>query len=186
MSTGKSMDLSKFNNTNFHRGAPKLKEVLWIIVSTFLFKNSLFVFNGFKVFILRLFGANIGIGVVIKPNINVKFPWKLSIGNNTWIGEEVWIDNLEEVTICDNVCISQGALLLCGNHDYTSTSFDLMVKEIKIESGAWIGAKSVVCPGVLIGSHAILTVGSVATKPLEAYSIYQGNPAVKIKERVFK
>ena len=139
-----------------------------------------------KVAILRLFGAKIGANVTLKPGVNIKYPWKLKVGNNCWIGENAWIDNLDDVTLEDNVCISQGAFLLCGNHDYKSTTFDLMIGPITIESGAWIGAKSIVCPGVSIGSHAILSVGSLANKDLEAYTIYKGNPAVKCKERIIE
>jgi putative colanic acid biosynthesis acetyltransferase WcaF len=136
-----------------------------------------------KVVLLRLFGAKIGKGVVIKPNVNIKYPWLLEIGSYVWIGEQVWIDNLANVIIGDHVCISQGALLLCGNHNYKKPSFDLLVGKITIEEGAWIGAKAVVCPNVTVHSHAILSVVSVATKNLEPYAIYQGNPAIKIRDR---
>jgi putative colanic acid biosynthesis acetyltransferase WcaF len=107
----------------------------------------------------------------------------LEIGSHVWIGENVWIDNLAKVTIESNVCISQGAMLLCGNHNYKKTTFDLIIGEIYLKEGSWIGAKSIVCPGVTLHSHAILAVGSVANKNLDAYGIYQGNPAVKIRER---
>lgn len=130
-----------------------------------------------------MFGAKIGKGVCIKQRVNIKYPWNLEIGNNVWIGEMVWIDNLADVRLEDNVCLSQGAMLLCGNHDYRKTSFDLIVRPIILEEGVWIGARSVVCPGVTVQSHALLTVNSVATGHLEPYSIYQGNPAVKIRER---
>jgi putative colanic acid biosynthesis acetyltransferase WcaF len=136
------------------------------------------------VFLLRVFGAQIGTGVVIKPAVNIKYPWRLKIGNHVWIGEQVWIDNLENITIGDHVCISQGAMLLCGNHNYKRTTFDLLVGKIVLEDGAWIGAQTVVCPGVTCKSHSLLTVGSIATSNLNAYTIYQGNPAVAIKERV--
>jgi putative colanic acid biosynthesis acetyltransferase WcaF len=87
------------------------------------------------------------------------------------------------VTIADHVCLSQEAYLLTGNHNYKLPSFDLIVKPITLEEGVWIGARSVVCPGVICGSHSVLSVGSVTSKNLDNYSIYQGNPAVKIKER---
>jgi putative colanic acid biosynthesis acetyltransferase WcaF len=132
---------------------------------------------------LRLFGAKIGSGVVIKPKVNIKYPWRLTIGNNVWIGENVWIDNLEDVVIGDNVCISQGAFLLCGNHNYNKTTFDLMVGKIVLEEGVWIGAKAIVCPGTTIKSHAVLTVASVALGTLESYKIYSGNKAVVVKSR---
>ena len=105
------------------------------------------------------------------------------MGDHVWLGEQVWIDNLAEVRIKSHACLSQGAMLLCGNHNYKSTSFDLMVGEIEIGEGAWVGAHSVVCPGVKLASHAVLSVGSVLTHDAKAYTIYQGNPAKPIKER---
>jgi putative colanic acid biosynthesis acetyltransferase WcaF len=107
----------------------------------------------------------------------------LEIGEQVWIGENCWIDNLDNVVIGNHVCISQGALLLTGNHDYKSVSFDYKNAPIILEDGVWIGAKTVVCPGVKCQSHAILVVGSVATKNLDTFGIYQGIPAVKIRQR---
>ncbi|MDB5191411.1 MAG: wcaF [Segetibacter sp.] len=120
----------------------------------------------------------------MKPSVNIKYPWKLELGDYCWIGEKVWIDNLAPVIIGNNVCISQGAMLLCGNHDFTKSTFDLLVKPITLEDGVWIGAKSMVCPGVLCATHSILTVQSVATRNLSAYTIYQGNPALAVKKRI--
>jgi putative colanic acid biosynthesis acetyltransferase WcaF len=77
-------------------------------------------------------------------------------------------------------------MLLCGNHDYKRSTFDLIVGNIMLEDGVWIGAKSVVCPGVVCRSHSVLSVGSVASAPLDAYGIYRGNPAVKVKERTME
>ena len=184
MSASKT-DLSKYNNDWYQPGGSVLKKTCWYVLHA-IFIHSAFPFSSFKVFLLRLFGASIGTSVTIKPNVTIKYPWHLTIGNHVWIGEGVWIDNLTSVTIKDHCCISQGAMLLCGNHDYSKTSFDLIVKDITLEEGVWIGAKSIVCPGVSIGSHSVLTVNSVATSNLEPWGIHQGNPAVKIKERVFK
>ncbi len=136
-----------------------------------------------KVILLRLFGAKVGNGVVIKPSVNIKYPWLLNIGNHVWIGEEVWIDNLVEIDIADHVCISQGAMLLTGSHDYKAESFGLLTGKITLESGAWIGAKAVVCPNVICHTHSVLAVGSVATHSLEAHTIYQGNPAQAKRKR---
>lgn len=177
------VDLANFRNDGFNRGAPRWKELCWLLVSAVFFRHSLSLWNGAKIFWLRRFGAKVGKGVLIKPQVQIKFPWKLSIGENTWIGEHVWIDNLAPVTIGANVCISQGAYLFTGNHDYKKTSFDLIVKPIVIEDGAWIGARTVVCPGVKAGSHAVLTAGSVATGNLQAFGIYQGNPAMEVRRR---
>ena len=132
---------------------------------------------------MRLFGADVGKCVVIKPRVNIKYPWNLAIGEHSWIGEGGWIDNLGKVKMGSNCCISQGALLLCGNHNYRKPAFDLMVGDITLENGVWIGAKAMVCPGVICHSHAVLTAGSIATTALEAYKIHSGNPAVAVKER---
>lgn len=179
-------DLSSFSNPNFERGAPKWKEILWMLVKALFFQHSLALGNSLKVKLLRAFGAKLGRGIIIKPNVNIKFPWKLEIGDHCWIGEQVWIDNLEKVQIGDHVCISQGALLLTGNHNYKKTTFDLTAQPITLKEGVWIGAQSTVGPGVVAGSHAVLAVGSVATKALEEYSIYMGVPAQKMKTRVLQ
>jgi putative colanic acid biosynthesis acetyltransferase WcaF len=178
--------LKTFSTKNYDKGKGKLIQLIWIFFNALFLKNSWFIFMGFKVFLLRFFGAKIGHGIVIKNNVNIKFPWKLVVGNDVWIGEGVWIDNLDNVTIGNDVCISQGALLLTGNHDYKSSSFDYKNQPIFIGNGVWIGAKSVVCPGVICENESILTVGSVATKSLESYGIYQGNPASFLRLREYK
>lgn len=178
----KETNLSSFNNSWYKTGASVFTRISWYFISAAVFKSA-FPINSIKVFLLKMFGAKIGKGVVIKPHVNIKYPWRLTVGNYVWIGEHVWIDNLGDIIIEDNVCISQGAMLLCGNHDYRKTSFDLIIGNIHLKKGSWIGAKTVVCPNVVVGSHALLTVGSVATGNLNEYTIYQGNPAVAIKER---
>lgn len=179
-------DLSKFTPSNFSKGASKMKIALWYFVNALFVRASWNPFMGGKILLLRMFGAKIGKGLVIKNNVIIKFPWKLTVADNVWLGENFWIDNLDYITIGNNVCISQGALLITGNHDYTKTDFPYRNAPIVIEDGAWIGAKAVVAPGVNIRSHSILTLGTIMTKDTEPYGIYQGNPGVKIKERIIK
>lgn len=175
-------DLSKYDNS-WYKQPPFLKNLLWFLVNP-VFINSYFpVPVGVKLLILRMFGARIGEGVMIKPKVNIKYPWLLIVQSYVWIGEEVWIDNLVEVVLGKNVCLSQGAMLLTGNHDYKNSKFDLKVGKIVLEEGVWIGAKAIVCPNVTCYSHAVLAVSSVAVKDLEAYGIYQGNPAQYVRER---
>ncbi len=176
-------DLSKYNNTNYKTGQSAIIRLIWYFVNILFFINPLNPFSFVKVFILRVFGAKVGKGVNIKPSVNIKYPWKLQIADYVWIGENVWIDNLDDVIIGDNVCLSQGAMILCGNHNYKLSSFDLITSKIILEDGVWIGAKAIVCTGVTCSSHSILAAGSVANVNLDEYAIYQGNPAVKIRER---
>ena len=178
-------NLAAYDNSWYKPGRYFISQILWYMISS-AFLKSAFPFYGVKRMWLRIFGAKIGKGVIIKPHVTIKYPWNLEAGNNVWIGEQVWIDNLVKVRLKDNVCVSQGVLLLCGNHNYKKTTFDLLPREITLEEGSWAGARSMVCPGVRLGSHSLLTVGSVATNNLEAYWIYQGNPATKLKERVIR
>ncbi len=178
----KQTNLAAFNN-NWYKPGSTLKIAVWQLFSALFFLNHLSVFNSLKVSVLRLFGCKIGKGVVIKQGVRIKYPWLLEIGDHVWIGECVWIENHALVKIGNNVCLSQGAMLLCGNHNFKKSSFDLIVGEITLEEGVWIGAKALVCPGVICKSHSVLSVMSVASSNLDAYSVYKGNPCVKQRDR---
>ena len=179
-------DLSLYNNHPYHPGGSFLKRILWYYVNVFFFKSHLFPFYGFKVSLLRLFGAKVGKAVEIKPGVNIKSPWHLDIGDEVWIGENVWIDNLVMVTIGSNVCISQGAMIITGSHNYKKKTFDLITGSVTLEDGVWIGAGAIINQGIIAASHSVITSGSVATKSMEAYTIYQGNPAIKVRLRTIE
>lgn len=179
-------NLASYTTGDYDTGAGSLKRITWYFVNVIFFLNPLNPVGRLKVALLRLFGARVGKGVVIKPGVNIKYPWKLKVGDHCWIGEKAWIDNLANVEIGNHCCISQGAMLLCGNHNFRKSTFDLITLQIILHDGAWIGAQSVVCPGVICGTHSVLAVNSVATRSLEPYSIYQGNPAVKVKDRIIQ
>ena len=181
-----NVNLSRFDSSTFDKGASFSKQAFWYFVNALLVRASWNPFMGIKIILLKAFGAKIGKGLVIKNNVTVKFPWKLVIGDHVWLGENVWIDNLDCVTIGNHVCISQGALLLTGNHDYKISSMPYRNAPIVLEDGCWIGAKCTVCAGVTVCENAILTVGSVASKKMEASGIYQGVPAKKIRERIIR
>ena len=177
-------DLSLYNNSHFYPGGGPLKRLLWHYINLLIFKSGWFPVYGLKLSLLRLFGAKVGKGITIKPYVNIKYPWNITIGDNAWIGENVWLDSLVMIDIGANVCISQGATLLTGSHNYKKNTFDLITGPIILEEGVWIGAGAIVNQGTTAASHAVLTSGSVATKSLEPYTVYQGNPAVKIRQRI--
>jgi putative colanic acid biosynthesis acetyltransferase WcaF len=168
---------------NFDRGAGKFKETCWYLCKWIFFLTAFPFPSSFKCFLLRLFGAVIGIGVVIKPRVNVHLPWKLEIGNHSWIGEEVFILSLDRVSIGNNVCVSQRAFLCAGNHDFKDPSFSYRNGPIKIDDGVWIGASVFVAPNTTIGIDAVVTAGTVVTGNLNANGIYSGNPATYVKPR---
>jgi len=133
--------------------------------------------------ILRMFGAKIGKGGKIKPYIRVSEPWNLLIGDHCWLGENIWIDNLANVSIGNRVCISQEVYICTGNHDYKKELFDLILKSIIIEDDCWLAAKSVISPGSILKQGSIATLGSVVSGTLYSNGIYKGNPAIFIKYR---
>lgn len=175
--------LDQFDNQWYQPGRSALVRVLWYYVNLLFFQSAWLPWNGLKVQLLTWFGAKVGQGITIKHSVNIKYPWRLWIGDHVWIGENVWIDNLADVRLGNHVCVSQGAMLLTGSHNYKKISFDLLLGEIVLEDGVWIGAQTVVCPGITCHSHSVLAVGSVATTDLDAYTIYQGNPAIAKRKR---
>jgi putative colanic acid biosynthesis acetyltransferase WcaF len=175
-------DLAAYVPHGFVRGRPALVELLWIIVQA-LFVSSWVPGSWHRRALLRAFGARIGDRVVLKPGVRVKFPWRLTIGDNSWIGELTWIDNLADVRIGADCCISQGAYLCTGSHHWSQPGFDLITAPITLETGAWIAARACVGPGVTLGRGAVLGLGSVAGRDLDAWTIYAGIPAAPVRRR---
>jgi putative colanic acid biosynthesis acetyltransferase WcaF len=156
------MNLKKFKNKSTHN-TYFLKYFLWYITSSLFFNSSI---PGCKIrsILLKLFGSNIGKNIVIKPNVKIKYPWKLIIGEDVWIGENVWIDNISQVTIGSNTCISQGAYICSGSHDFHDEEFGLLMQEVEIGGNCWIAAKSLIGPGVKIEDGSFIKFGSVVLK----------------------
>lgn len=177
------MDLSKFNSNAFSRGAPAWKELLWRMLQQGFFNLEWIKGYAAKSGILRSLGAKLEKGTVIKPGAKITFPWKLSVGANSWIGEQAWLLNLDRIEIGSNVCISQRAFLCTGSHDWKKESFDLITKPIVIKDGVWICADVFIGPGVTVGENAVVTAGSVVNKDLPPNMVCSGNPCVAVKKR---
>ncbi len=177
------VDLSSFSVGNYRPGRSLPTQLLWYFTSLLLFESGWFLLTRLKPTILRAFGAKIGKGVVIKPNVRIKYPWRLSIGDHCWIGQEVWIDNLVQVSIGNHVCLSQRAYLCTGSHDYRKKTFDLVPGEIDIRDGAWIAASALITGDVTIGANALVAGGSVVSKDVPPAKIVTGAAPRKIRER---
>jgi putative colanic acid biosynthesis acetyltransferase WcaF len=181
-----TVDLSTYDNGWYHPGRSFLIRTIWFLINAIVLQNPMNPSSRVKASVLRLFGAKIGQGVTLKPGINFKYPWHIEIGDHCWIGENVWLDSLAPITIGSHVCISQDVYCCTGNHDWTDPAMGLILKPIVIENGGWVGARSVVLPGVTVASHSIVAAGSVLSKNTEAYMIYAGNPAVPVKKRIIR
>jgi putative colanic acid biosynthesis acetyltransferase WcaF len=177
------MRLDKYTVGKYSPGAGLLKQIFWYYLGAPLVGSYVVTNSGFKCWILRRFGSQVGNGVRIKPGVKIKFPWRLIIGDFVWLGENSWIDNIAMVRIGDNCCISQDVYLCTGNHDWSDPNFQLKDAAIHIEEGCWIAAKAMVGPGVTIKKGAVLCLGGVACHSLESMKIYAGNPAQPIKDR---
>jgi len=171
------VDLSIYDNSDFDRGASLWKETLWIALRALFFQTAIPWPSRFRAALLRSFGAKIGEDVVIRANVNISFPWRLSVGDHVWIGEDVGILSLAPVTIESNVCISQRAYLCTGSHDFRREDFKLKVAPITVRTGSWVAAVAFVGPGVEVGTGAVVSAGSVVFEAVPPNTLVQGNPA---------
>jgi len=174
------IDLQSFNNAGFERGASRSKELLWWIARSLVFSCLFPIPSAIKVGILRTFGAKVGKRVVIRSRVNVTFPWRLEIGNDVWIGDEVLILSLAKVSIGSNVCISQRSFLCTGSHDFQSTGFELVTKSIVIRDGCWLGAQCFIGPGVEFGESSRCLAGAVVVRSVRSGETVGGVPAKSV------
>lgn len=180
---GCAVNLASYQRGEYWPGRGRLWQAMWYMVSLLFFESGWVPLSSVKSMLLRLFGAEIGRGLVIKPNVRIKYPWKLKVGDYCWIGQDVWIDNLVDVCFGSHVCVSQQAYLCTGGHDYRRSSFDLIVRAIHVGDGAWLGARCTVLPGVAVGASAVVAAGSIVTRDVEPWNVVAGNPARSIGRR---
>lgn len=154
----------------------------WSVVELLLVTNPWQISSRLRVRALRAFGARIGHGVVFRPRTRVRFPWKLRIGDGTWIGEGVWIHNQADVVIGSDVVISQETFITTGSHAHRR-DMALITKPITIEPGAWVTSRCMVLGGAVIGRSALVRPMSVVSGVVRQNTIVGGNPAVELGRR---
>ena len=176
------MQLKGYSIAGFDRGAPRWKEALWLLVKAAFFLNALPWPSALRAALLRAFGARVGARAVIRANVNISYPWRLTLGDDVWLGEEVMILSLAPVVVESSVCVSQRAFLCTGSHDFRSPGFDLVTKPITIRSGSWIAAQAFIGPGVEVGSGSMVCAGSVAGENVPPGVLVRGNPAQIVKQ----
>lgn len=177
------VDLGRFDNSWYDPGRGPVVRAAWMVVNAVFFLSWIPWPSLLKRLLLLAFGAKAGRGLVLKPRVNVKYPWNLHLAENVWIGEGAVLDSLALITVGANVCISQECLIETGNHDWSAPSFDLLVKAVVIEAGAWAAVRSLLLPGSRLASHAVLGAGSALSGSTEPYGIYVGVPATLVRVR---
>lgn len=183
MTSEQPVRLDRYDNSWFKPGRSRFVQLAWFFLGAPIVRSSWMPVSSLRVAILRLFGAEMATGIVAKPGLRVKYPWRLKVGANSWIGEDVWIDNLAEVEVGRNCCISQAVYFCTGNHNWSDPNFGLMISRVKMQDGSWAGARSVLAPGVTLGECAVAAAGSVVFKSIPAYEVHGGNPSVFLRKR---
>ncbi len=177
------MKLRGYSSAAFDRGAPLWQEALWIAVKVLFFMNPWPWPSALRVAMLRAFGARIGERVVVRSLVNISFPWRLTAGDDVWIGEEAMLLTLAPIVLESDVCVSQRAFLCTGSHRFHAENFDLVAKPITVRSGSWIAAHAFIAPGVEIGVGSMVCAGSVVIGDVPAGTVVRGNPAVAVPRR---
>jgi putative colanic acid biosynthesis acetyltransferase WcaF len=170
-------DLSLFTLEHDFRGRSAILVQLWWIVQSTMFGCSPQFMYGWRRFLLRLFGAEIGSNVLVRPSVRVTYPWKLKIGNHSWIGDNVELYTLGPITIGNNAVVSQGSYLCTGTHDYRDLGFKIEARPIVVEDEAWIAAQVFVTPGIRIGRGAVVGARSLVLTDVPDGAIAMGHPA---------
>lgn len=170
------IDLSKYDQSWYEPGRPKWLILLWWLVQAVVFPLTPHNHHGPRRWLLRQFGAQIGQGVVIRPSARFTYPWNVSIGDHSWVGEDVVFYSLDTITLGCHCVVSQKSYLCTGSHDINDPAFGLQTAPIVIENGAWIATDCFVGPGVRIGANSVVGARSSVLKPLPAEHLCWGSP----------
>ncbi|MGK7940550.1 MAG: hormogonium polysaccharide biosynthesis acetyltransferase HpsU [Crocosphaera sp.] len=170
------VDLRQYDQSWYDRGRPGWYILLWWLVQSIAFPLSLHNGNGFRCWLLRRFGANIGKKVIIRPTARFTYPWKVTIGNYSWIGDDVVFYSLETINIGSQTVISQKCYLCTGSHDFRDKAFNLVVNPITVGNGVWVATDCFIAPGVTIGANAVIGARSSVFKTIPAEMVAWGTP----------
>ena len=176
-------NLDKFILPSGFRGRSAVIVQLWWIIQSTLFSMSPQFMYGWRRFLLRCFGAKVGVKVLIRPSSKVTYPWKVKIGDNSWIGDDVVLYSLGEIEIGNNVVLSQRSYVCAASHDYSSEAFDIFSDKVKLEDGVWIATDVFIAPGITIHKGAVVGARSSVFKDIPEAMVCVGNPAKAIKPR---
>lgn len=176
-------DLSRFKLPPGFRGRPGWVVQLWWLVDTLLFRSSPQLFYGFRRFLLRLFGAQIGIEVLIRPTAEITYPWKLKIGDYAWIGDDVVLYTLGDIDIGPHAVVSQRSYICAADHDHLQAGFPIRARPVTIGSQVWIATDVFVGPGVSIGAGAVIGARSSVFRDVPPGVVCLGSPSQVVAER---
>lgn len=170
------VDLRNYDQSGYDRGRPVWFILMWWLVQAIAFPLSPHFLNSFRSWLLRLFGARVGKGVIIRPTARFTYPWKVEIGDYSWIGDDVVLYSLDQIRIGQHCVISQKSYLCTGSHDIKDPAFGLITSPITIEEGVWIAADCFIAPGVQIGANVVIGARSSVFSNISHAQVCWGNP----------
>ncbi len=175
--------------TNQMPASQKIKNIIWGIINSTLFRFTppyLTFFRKYRAFLLKLFGAKIDWSVSVHPKAKIEYPWNLSMGKMSSLGERSWIYAMAPISIGEMTCIGKETYLITGSHNISSNNFELITRPINIGDCCWLTTGVTVLQGCSIGDYCVIAANSTVTKDVEPWSVVGGNPAKFIKTRVIK
>ncbi|OXM13115.1 colanic acid biosynthesis acetyltransferase WcaF [Paenibacillus herberti] len=178
--------LDQYNQDWYSRGRSSVIVLLWWLVQGSLFRYSLHPMYGWRRFLLRLFGAKVGKGVQVRSTARFTYPWKVSIGDFSWVGDDAEFYSLDRIDVGSHCIVSQRSYLCTGSHDIEDESFGLITRPIVIHDGAWIASDSFVYPGVTVGVMGVVAARSTVTRSVPDGEVHAGTPAAFVKQRFSK
>ena len=158
--------LEHFRLPSGFRGASALKVQMWWLVQETLFRWSPQWAYGFRNWLAKIFGARIGRGVLLRPSCKITYPWKVSIGEFSWIGDNVTLYSLGDIQIGKNTIVSQNSYICAATHDYTKSTFDILDLPVKIGNSVWLASDVFIAPGITICDTTIISLRSTVTKDI--------------------
>ena len=180
------VDLRTYDLSNFERGRSTWVVILWWLVQAIAFPLSLHNLNNFRCFLLRLFGAKIGKGVVIRPTARFTYPWKVEIGDYSWVGDDVVFYSVDRIIVGSHCVVSQKSYLCTGSHDIQDKSFALITAPITIGNGVWVATDCFIAAGINIGSNSVIGARSSVMKSIPARKVAWGSPCIAHYSRTIK
>ncbi|MEL6458361.1 MAG: hormogonium polysaccharide biosynthesis acetyltransferase HpsU [Cyanobacteria bacterium J06636_27] len=177
------VDLRKYDQSDFDRGRAGWYVFLWWFVQAITFPLTLHNMSGIRCAILRLFGARIGKGVLIRPTARFTYPWKVTIDDYSWIGDDVVLYSLDEIHIGSHCVVSQKSYICTGSHDIKDPAFGLKINKVAIGNGAWVATDCFVAPGVTIGANAVIGARSSVLTDMPNAQVCWGTPCRPRYER---
>lgn len=137
----------------------------------------------FRMACYRLFGVRFGKGSTIHMWCSFFEPKNITVGKDSIVGDHAFLDGRDKIIIGNHVDIASSVMIYNSQHDIDSEDFHAITKPVVIKDYAFIGPRTIILAGVIIGKGAVVAAGAVVTKDIPDFAVVGGIPAALIRER---